>query len=181
MTLIVGLGNPGTEYTNTRHNVGFMALDALSSNLRVSFTENTKFKGEITNSTIQDKKVFLLKPNTYMNLSGEAAQAVLHYYKLTTSDTVVIHDDIDLTLGDVRIKRGGGHAGHNGLRSIDGHIGKEYWRIRVGVGRPERGDVSDYVLENFTKSEKVVIEEVIGSLVANIEHIAHLRWDMFKL
>lgn len=163
MLLIVGLGNPGKQYTNTRHNLGFMAADILSRRLSFSsFSPSGKFKGEIATGDAFGDKAILLKPTTYMNLSGEAVAAVSSYYKIPLEKIIVIHDDIDLKLGDMRVKLGGGHAGHNGLRSIDSHLGKDYWRIRVGVGRPEdREDVADYVLQNFSKEEKVVIDEML--------------------
>lgn len=163
MLLIVGLGNPGRQYTNTRHNAGFMAVDILSDRLYFSsFSENNKFKGEIATGEAFGDKAILLKPTTYMNLSGEAVGAVAHYYKIPLDRIIVIHDDIDLKLGDMRVKCGGGHAGHNGLRSIDAHLGKEYWRFRIGVGRPEgREDVADYVLQNFSKDDMVTISEVL--------------------
>lgn len=162
MILIVGLGNPGKEYVKTRHNVGFMALDAIVSSSHNEFAENTKFKGDVATCEIIGKKAFALKPNTYMNLSGESVQLLCNYYKIIPSNVIVIHDDIDLALGECRIKLGGGHAGHNGLKSLDRHIGKEYWRVRIGVGRPEnKDDVSDYVLENFTKTEKATINEIV--------------------
>jgi PTH1 family peptidyl-tRNA hydrolase len=165
MILIVGLGNPGLEYTHTRHNVGFMAVTAIASNLCTNFASNSKFKGNIASSTLSGEKILLLKPDTYMNLSGAAVQLVCSYYKINAAQVIVIHDDIDLALGDIRIKCGGGHAGHNGLKSIDSHIGKNYFRVRIGVGRPSHSeDVAHYVLENFSKTEKVAIEEMIESI-----------------
>lgn len=174
MLLIVGLGNPGRQYENTRHNVGFMAVDSIARSLSFSsFSENNKFKGEIATGEAFGDKTILLKPITYMNLSGEAVGAVASYYKIPLEKIVVIHDDIDLKLGDVRIKRGGGHAGHNGLRSIDAHIGKDYFRIRIGVGRPQdKEDVANYVLQHFSKDEMVDISEVL----CDIEKIIQDLW-----
>ncbi|MES2214525.1 MAG: aminoacyl-tRNA hydrolase [Pseudomonadota bacterium] len=176
MMLIIGLGNPGREYVRTRHNIGFVAVDVISSNIRASFAKASKFKGEIATGNILDQKVILLKPDTYMNLSGEAAQLVYNYYKITLSDVIVIHDDIDLALGDIRVKCGGGHAGHKGLKSIDSCIGKDYWRIRIGIGRPNHSDdVPDYVLENFTKPESIIAEESAHSATRLVEDLIRSR------
>jgi PTH1 family peptidyl-tRNA hydrolase len=113
-----------------------------------------------------------------MNLSGDGVGSIAHYYKIPLEKIIVIHDDIDLKLGEIRVKRGGGHGGHNGLRSIDGHIGKDYWRIRVGVGRPEnKDDVSDYVLTNFSKDERVVIDEALHDAIAKVQSLAEGKFD----
>ena len=149
MKLIVGLGNPGKEYELNRHNVGFLAVDYLIDTLNASKI-SSKFKGELFKSS----EFFFLKPSTYMNLSGESAVLVKNYYKIDNDDIIVIHDDIDLKLGALKFKKGGGNGGHNGLKSIDKHIGFDYYRIRIGVGRPEKKEeVVKYVLSNFTKDE----------------------------
>lgn len=165
MLLIVGLGNPGKQYKNTRHNIGFMAADIISDRLSFSFSENNKFKAIIANGAAFGDKVIIAKPTTYMNISGEAVGLIAVYYKIPASKIIVIHDDIDLKLGEVRTKQGGGHAGHNGLRSIDGHMGKDYHRVRIGVGRPaDKDDVSDYVLQNFSKDEMIIVNEVLAGV-----------------
>lgn len=170
MMLIVGLGNPGKEYLFTRHNVGFLAVDAIAHDTKLTFSDNTKFKSSIASGEIKNCKVILAKPTTFMNLSGEAVQLICHYYKIPITNVIVIHDDIDLDLGQVKVKSGGGNAGHNGLKSIDSCCGKDYWRIRIGVDRPNNAqDVSHYVLDNFARKEKVVIDEIIHSLGQNIE------------
>ncbi len=162
--MIVGLGNPGADYLLSRHNIGFMAVDALAEAVGASAWQK-KFKGHIANATLDGAAFLLLKPSTYMNLSGEAVGEALRYYKLEVPDVLVVHDDIDLICGDIRVKQGGGHAGHNGLKSIDAHIGKDYWRVRLGVGRPQhKGEVSDYVLGNFAKADRSWLEPLLAAL-----------------
>jgi len=159
--IIVGLGNPGADYSFNRHNIGFMILDALSDGFHANKWQK-KFKGFITNVKIDNYDCLLLKPQTYMNLSGEAVSLAMKFYKLSPNDVYVIHDDIDLMSSKIKVKQGGGHGGHNGLRSIDSHITKEYWRIRIGVGRPnEHGDVTNHVLGNFAKSDKKWIDPLL--------------------
>ncbi|MGE0108291.1 MAG: aminoacyl-tRNA hydrolase [Bdellovibrionales bacterium] len=162
--LIVGLGNPGADYSFNRHNIGFMALDTLAAKTECSAWQK-KFDGEIAKSTIGPHAVLLFKPMTYMNLSGQAVQQVLQFYKLTPEDVIVIHDDIDLLAGQVKVKQGGGAGGHNGLKSLDQHIGKNYWRVRLGVGRPDhKGEVTNYVLGDFAKSDSEWLEGLLGSI-----------------
>lgn len=166
--MIVGLGNPGAGYSFNRHNVGFMAADALAYAWGGGAWQK-KFKALCASATHGKQSLLLLKPATYMNLSGEAAIEALNYYKLATPDVIAFHDDIDLPAGHVRIKQGGGHGGHNGLRSLDAHIGKDYWRVRIGVGRPERKEqVSDYVLSDFAKADRVWLEKLIEALPEGI-------------
>lgn len=150
--LIVGLGNVGEKYALTRHNAGFLFVDILQ---RKYDFENYKlrFKGEFSKGEIQNQNLFLLKPHTYMNLSGEALLPAMQFYKIKPEEILVVHDDIDLKPNDVRIKQGGGDAGHNGLKDITRVIGKDYWRMRIGVGRPEHGDIADYVLGKFSEEE----------------------------
>ncbi len=163
--MIVGLGNPGADYLLNRHNIGFMAADALAEASRASAWQK-KFKGFFAVGTLGEQTFLILKPSTYMNLSGESVGEAMRYYKLEPADVIVIHDDIDLVSGDVRVKQGGGHGGHNGLKSIDAHIGKDYWRVRLGVGRPEhKGEVTDYVLGNFAKADKKWLEPLLASLI----------------
>lgn len=149
MRLIVGLGNITKQYENTRHNVGFMLIDELLKS--VSYTKITKsqFKGE----AFKASNDLYLKPSTYMNLSGESVLALKQFYKIENQDIIVIHDDLDLKLGALKFKQGGSHAGHNGLKSIDSKIGNDYHRIRIGIGRPEFGDVVNYVLGKFADEE----------------------------
>ena len=150
MYLIVGLGNIGEKYQLTRHNVGFMVIDEITKNLSTSNIQKSNF-----HSTLEKSGYDLYsKPTTFMNNSGMAVHAIKEYYKLGIEDIIVIHDDIDLPFGTVKFKIGGGHGGHNGLKSIDSHIGKEYIRVRIGVGKPkDKADVANYVLDNFSKEE----------------------------
>ncbi len=156
MTLIVGLGNPTDKYKNNRHNVGFMVIDKLVSDHKATNITKSAFKGELYKS----KNLLFLKPLTYMNLSGESVGAVVSYYK--PDQIIVIHDDLDIDFGQIRFKNGGGHGGHNGLRSIDAHIGKDYDRIRVGISKPMfKGDVTGHVLGNFENVQQECLKIVI--------------------
>ena len=161
MLLVVGLGNPGAKYANNRHNIGFMAVDAIVR--RHSFSMfRAKFQGEIAEGNIVGKKILALKPATYMNESGRSVHAAMLFYKLSPEDVIVIHDEIDLAGGKVRVKHGGGHAGHNGLRSIHACIGTNYARIRLGVGHPgDKTRVVGHVLKDFAKSERARVERVV--------------------
>jgi PTH1 family peptidyl-tRNA hydrolase len=153
MRLIVGLGNPGGKYARNRHNIGFMAAAAIAR--RYGFAPpRARFKGELAEGTVADERRMLLWPQTFMNLSGEAVQAAMAFYKIRPEEIVVIHDELDLRPGKVRVKRGGGAAGHNGLRSIDAQIGQDYWRIRLGIGHPGHKElVLPYVLHDFPADE----------------------------
>lgn len=165
MTLIVGLGNPDLQYKNNRHNVGFMVIDALIGD-QSSCEKITKanFKGEL----FKAPSMLLLKPITYMNLSGESVRAVDDYFK--PDQIIVIHDDLDLPFGTLRFKIGGGHGGHNGLRSIDAHIGAEYARIRIGIGKPEhKSDVAKYVLSDFSACQREHLPEMINHVKKSIK------------
>jgi PTH1 family peptidyl-tRNA hydrolase len=162
MRLVVGLGNPGRRYAKNRHNVGFVAVDAIAR--RYGFPAfRDRFKGELSEGLIGGGKRLLLKPQTFMNASGEAVLAAASFYKIPPSEIVVIHDEIDLRPGKLRVKRGGGAAGHNGLRSIDAMLGQDYWRVRIGVGHPGVKElVQPYVLQNFAVDE---ITEWVGPLI----------------
>jgi PTH1 family peptidyl-tRNA hydrolase len=152
--LWVGLGNPGSSYAKNRHNVGFMALDYLAEAYRFADWRQTKPAAE-TSGLVGTTKIRLLKPLSYMNRSGLAVAQMAKYYDIAPENILVFHDDIDLGAGKIRVKQGGGHGGHNGLRDINRHIGKEYWRVRIGVGRPDgRQDVDKWVLSDFTKQEQ---------------------------
>jgi len=153
MRLVVGLGNPGARYARNRHNVGFMAIDAIARRHGVSGFRN-RFKGEIGEGSISGERRLLLKPQTFMNDSGESVAETARFFKLLPSEIVVIHDEIDLRPGKLRVKCGGGTAGHKGLRSIDSLIGAEFWRVRIGVGHPGTKElVLPYVLQNFPSEE----------------------------
>lgn len=162
MTLFIGLGNPGPQYEGTRHNIGFKVIDKLVDDFGARDISKTSFQGLLYRSS----NTLFLKPTTFMNLSGKSAQVVKQFFKVELEDIIVIHDDIDLPFGAVRFKRGGGHGGHNGLKSLDAHIGKEYLRVRVGVGKPEyKSQVADYVLHDFANTEQ-------DDLAQLVEHVA---------
>jgi PTH1 family peptidyl-tRNA hydrolase len=164
MRLIVGLGNPGARYAGTRHNIGFMAVDAIAQRHRFA-PFRAKFQGAVAEGTIGAAKVMLLKPETFMNLSGDSVGAAARFYKIEPGEIAVIHDEIDLAEGKLRVKRGGGAAGHNGLRSIDDAIGPDYWRVRLGVGHPGMKElVEAYVLQNFLPEEKLWLEPLIAAI-----------------
>ena len=166
MHLIVGLGNIGEKYQLTRHNVGFMVIDEITKSLATSNIQKSNFHSTLEKSSYD----LFSKPTTYMNNSGMAVQAIKEYYKLEMEDIIVIHDDIDLPFGTVKFKIGGGHGGHNGLRSIDAHIGKEYIRVRIGVGKPQdKSDVANYVLNNFSKEELNKLQDIIPHIINAIK------------
>ena len=158
MILFVGLGNPGTQYEETRHNIGFRVIDKLIDDSGARDISKTSFLGKLNRSA----NTFFLKPTTFMNLSGKSLIVVKNFFKIELEDIIVIHDDIDLPFGAVRFKKGGGHGGHNGLKSIDSILGKEYIRVRVGVGKPEhKSQVADYVLHNFSDDENKTLNRLI--------------------
>ena len=154
MKLIVGLGNPGGKYAQNRHNIGFMAVDRIAADHGFS-PWRAKFQGQMAEGRFGSEKAVLLKPETFMNLSGQSVGEAMRYLKLAPEDIIVFHDEIDLAPGKVRLKTGGGHAGHNGLRSIHGHIGPDYDRVRLGVGHPGHKDaVPGFVLRDFPKADQ---------------------------
>lgn len=162
MKCIVGLGNPGKKYERTRHNVGFMVIDELAD--RYGWNVNkTKFKGQFCVEHLNGEKVILLKPETYMNLSGESIRPLLDFYQIELEDLLIIYDDLDLIPGKIRLRQKGGHGGHNGVRSTIDHLGtKDFKRIRIGIGRPTTNQpVVDYVLGTFTKNEEAPMQESI--------------------
>ena len=164
MLLLVGLGNPGSEYAKNRHNIGFMAADTLVR--RHSFSPwRSKFQGEIADGTIDGEKVVVLKPMTYMNLSGQSVAAAARFLKVPVEDILVFHDELDLLPGRIRVKRGGGAGGHNGLKSIDTHLGPNYRRLRMGIGHPgDKDRVAGYVLHDFAKADGVWIDPLLDAV-----------------
>lgn len=169
MRLLVGLGNPGARYARNRHNIGFMAIDAIARRHGFPAFRN-RFKGEVTEAPIAGMRRLLLKPQTFMNASGELVAEAARFFKIAPEDILVIHDEIDLRPGKLRVKRGGGNAGHNGLRSIDPVIGSDYWRIRIGVGHPGVKElVQPYVLQNFSSEELTIwVEPLIAAVAETI-------------
>jgi PTH1 family peptidyl-tRNA hydrolase len=168
MWLIAGLGNPGPEYAATRHNIGFMAIDALADTLRVS-NFSKKFQGEITEANCAGERVLLLKPMTFMNLSGQSVQAASAFYKIPPEQIIVLHDELDLPVSKLRIKQGGGNNGHNGLRDIDRCLGDNYWRIRLGIGHPgDKHHVHSHVLNNFSVNERPLVVRQLEALCAHL-------------
>lgn len=164
MQIFVGLGNPGAKYAGNRHNIGFMALDRIAADHGIG-PWKAKFQGEIAEGNLGGQKVLLLKPMTFMNLSGQSVGEAMRFYKLTPEDVTVFHDELDLAPGKVRVKQAGGHAGHNGLRSIHQHIGHDYQRVRLGIGHPGHKDrVSPYVLGDFAKADQDWLDDVLGGV-----------------
>ncbi len=163
MKLIVGLGNPGTRYHDTRHNIGFAVVDSLVREQNASFSR--KFQGQVAQVVLENQRLTVLKPETFMNLSGHSVRAAVAFFKLVPSDVLVVHDELDLALGELRLKVGGGHAGHNGLRSIAEQLGSDQTlRLRVGIGRPTgdwHGTMADYVLERFPSLDQPLVAETI--------------------
>ncbi len=173
MWLIAGLGNPGAKYARNRHNIGFMAAEKISEVYGFS-PFKTKNKGLLSEGNIKGQKIALLLPQTYMNVSGESVQPVAKFYKIPPGRIIALYDEIELPPGKMRVKKGGGNAGHNGLKSLDEHLpGTDYWRVRLGVGRPphKEMDVADYVLGNFAADDQVWLD---GLLEAVAEHIPQL-------
>lgn len=168
MLLLVGLGNPGGEYARNRHNIGFMAVDEIVR--RHSFPPyRSKFNGELAEGRIGTEKVLALKPMTYMNDSGRSVVAAALFYKILPEDILVIHDELDLEAGKIRLKAGGGHAGHNGLRSLHAHIGDAYRRLRMGIGHPgDKSQVVNHVLKDFAKSDQAWLDPLLGSVADHI-------------
>ncbi len=161
MKLFVGLGNPGARYAGNRHNIGFMAVDRIAADHAFAPWRKA-FKGLVAEGRLGSRKVLLLKPETFMNLSGEAVRAALDFYKIEPQDVIVFHDELDLAPGKCRVKQGGGHAGHNGLRSIHQHIGPDYGRVRLGIGHPGHKDrVSGYVLSDFAKADRDWLDDLL--------------------
>ena len=172
MKLFVGLGNPGAKYAQNRHNIGFMALDRIAEDHGFA-PWRSKFQGLVSEGRLGTEKVILLKPQTFMNLSGQSVGEAMRFYKLDSSDVVVFHDEIDLAPGKLRLKSGGGHAGHNGLRSIYQHIGPHYDRVRLGVGHPGHKDkVPGYVLSDFAKADQDWLDDQMRGISDGAAHLA---------
>lgn len=164
MKLFVGLGNPGRKYAENRHNIGFMAVDRIAADHGFA-PWRARFQGEASEGRLGDDRIVLLKPATFMNLSGQAVGEAMRFYKLEPADVTVFHDELDLAPGKVRVKIGGGHAGHNGLRSLHQHVGEAYGRVRIGIGHPgDKDRVAAYVLSDFAKADEAWIDDLLRGI-----------------
>jgi PTH1 family peptidyl-tRNA hydrolase len=168
MHLLVGLGNPGAAYSRNRHNIGFMAADEIVR--RHGFSSwRSKFQGDASDGTVAGDKVLVLKPQTFMNLSGQSVAAAARFHKIEPDRIIVFHDELDLAPGKIRIKRGGGAGGHNGLKSIDAHLGSDYWRVRLGIGHPgDKALVNPWVLGDFFKADQTWLEPLLDGLARHL-------------
>lgn len=177
--LLVGLGNPGPAYAGNRHNIGFMAVDAIAERHRFG-PFRAKFQSHLAEGSLAGRTVLLLKPQTFMNVSGQAVAAAASFYKIPPADVLVFHDEIDLAAGKVRVKVGGGHAGHNGLRSLHAHIGPDYCRVRLGVGRPgSKDEVIDHVLDDFAKADRVWLTPLLDAIAEHAPLLAEGDGEAF--
>ena len=180
MLLFVGLGNPTPNSEDNRHNVGFKIIDAINQKFSLS-KQKPKFKGLLTTGKIEERKVYAIKPLTFMNNSGICIRELIEYFKINANDVVVFHDDLDIDFGKIKAKFGGSDAGHNGIASIDKFIGKDYSRVRVGIGKPNNKlDVSDYVLNNFNEEEKVKLEDIKKNITDSLPILLDKKLDLFS-
>ena len=180
MLLLVGLGNPGSNYTNTRHNIGFKIIDAINAHFKLS-KQKPKFKGLLTTGSIEEKKIYAIKPLTFMNNSGTAIKELIDYFKIDAKDVIVFHDDMDIDFGKVKAKFGGTSAGHNSIESIDKFIGKDYSRVRIGIGHPKhKKKVNNHVLEDFKEDEEEKIKEITENIVKQIPTLIDKKIDLFS-
>ena len=180
MLLLVGLGNPSPNSSNNRHNVGFSIIDAINEKFKLS-KQKPKFKGLLTTGNINEQKVFAIKPLTFMNSSGICIKELIEYFKINVKDVFVFHDDMDIDIGKVKVKFGGSNAGHNGIDSIDKNIGKNYSRVRIGIGRPKKNSTgADHVLDNFSIEEKGDVEEVAKNITESISILINKDLDLFS-
>ena len=180
MLLFVGLGNPTQDSKNNRHNIGFKMIDAINAKFGLS-KQKPKFKGLLTTGDVNNKKVYAIKPLTFMNNSGICIRELIEYFKINAEDVIVFHDDLDIEFGKVKAKFGGSSAGHNGIASIDKFIGKEYSRVRIGIGKPENKlSVSDYVLNDFNDDEKVHLDTITKNIIESLSILIDKKLDLFS-
>ena len=180
MLLFVGLGNPTPDSENNRHNVGFKIIDAINKKFSLS-KQKPKFKGLLTTGNIEGKKVYAIKPLTFMNNSGICIRELLEYFKFDAENVVVFHDDLDVEFGKIKAKFGGSSAGHNGIASIDKFIGKDYSRVRIGIGKPKNQiEVADYVLQNFDEEEFLSIEKITKNITDSMSILIEKKLDLFS-
>ena len=180
MILLVGLGNPTPNSQDNRHNIGFKIIDAINQKFSLS-KQKPKFKGLLTTGDISSKKIYAIKPLTFMNNSGICIRELIEYFRIDVEDVIVFHDDLDIDFGKIKAKLGGSSAGHNGIASIDKFIGKEYSRVRVGIGKPEtKISVSDYVLNNFNDEEKIELEKITTNIIDSMPILIDKKLDLFS-
>ena len=180
MLLLVGLGNPNPNNTNNRHNVGFLVIDEINKKFKLS-KQKPKFKGLLTTGNINEQKVYAIKPLTFMNSSGICIKELIEYFKIDVKNVFVFHDDMDIDLGKVKVKFGGSSAGHNGIESIDKNIGKNYSRIRVGIGRPKNNSAgADHVLDNFSNEEMDNVQSVTKNITESLSILISKDLDLFS-
>ena len=180
MLLFVGLGNPTPNSENNRHNIGFKIIDSINKEFNLS-KQKPKFKGLLTTGNINNKKVYAIKPLTFMNNSGICIRELIEYFKIEAQDIIVFHDDLDVEFGKIKAKFGGSNAGHNGIASIDKFIGKDYSRVRIGIGKPKNNiEVSDYVLQNFDEDETLEVEKISKNILNSISILVEKKLDLFS-
>ena len=180
MLLFVGLGNPTPDSENNRHNVGFKIIDSINRKFSLS-KQKPKFKGLLTTGVVNNQKVYAIKPLTFMNNSGICIRELIEYFKIDAEDVIVFHDDLDVEFGKIKAKFGGSSAGHNGIASIDKFIGKDYSRVRIGIGKPKtKADVSDHVLKNFDEDEMIQLEKITNDIVDSISILIDKKLDLFS-
>ena len=180
MLLFVGLGNPTPNSQNNRHNIGFKIVDAINQNFGLS-KQKQKFKGLLTTGNIRERKIYAIKPLTFMNNSGICIRELLEYFKIDAEDVIVFHDDLDVEFGKIKAKFGGSNAGHNGIASIDKFIGKEYSRVRIGIGKPENKiSISDHVLNDFNEDEQVHLDSITSNIIESLTILIDKKLDLFS-
>ena len=180
MLLFVGLGNPTPDSENNRHNIGFKMIDAINQKFGLS-KQKPKFKGLLTTGNIEGKKVYAIKPLTFMNNSGICIRELIEYFKIDAEDVIVFHDDLDIDFGKIKAKFSGSSAGHNGIESIDKFIGKDYSRVRIGIGKPKiKSDVSDHVLKDFDEDEILQLEKITNNIIDSIPILINKKLDLFS-
>ena len=180
MLLFVGLGNPSPNSENNRHNIGFKIIDAINEKYGLS-KQKPKFKGLLTTGNINNKKIYAIKPLTFMNNSGICIRELIEYFKIDAEDVIVFHDDLDIDFGKVKAKFGGTSAGHNGIESIDKFIGKEYSRVRIGIGKPtSKSTVSEYVLKNFEEEEMKELKKITSNITQYLSILVDKKLDLFS-
>ena len=180
MLLFVGLGNPTSDSENNRHNVGFKIIDQINKKFSLS-KQKPKFKGLLTTGNIEGEKVYAIKPLTFMNNSGICIRELLEYFKIDPEDVIVFHDDLDVEFGKIKAKFGGSSAGHNGIASIDKFIGKDYSRVRIGIGKPKENiEIADYVLQNFDEDETLGVKKISKDITDSIPILVEKKLDLFS-